>query len=279
MEEIYNKLQTVTVPSASIACMIISGLLSVAVPVLIAIYLRKKYNCNLKCFLIGALVWIVFAKILEAAMHYIVLIKSPAGATIQGNIWLYALYGGLMAGLFEEVGRFVGMHYFLKDCRDNDRNSLMYGTGHGGIEAIILVGLGMLQNIAVSLQINNRALGPSYEVLKTLPEEQGIASLNSLFQLVDTEPYVFLMGMVERIPAIAFHIALSVLVWKAVKESKVLYLILAIFFHFLLDAATVLVAGSVDNVFLIEGFIYAMSAILICVIVLLTRKKKEVTTT
>lgn len=279
MEEIYNKLQTVTVPTASIACMIISGLLSVAVPVLIAIYLRKKYNCNLKCFLVGALVWIVFAKLLEAAVHYVVLFISPAGATIQGNLWIYALYGGLMAGLFEEIGRFVGMKFFLKDCMDNDRNSLMYGTGHGGIEAIILVGLGMLQNIAVSFQINNRALGPSYEVLKTLPEEQGIASLNSLFQLVDTEPYVFLMGMVERIPAIAFHIALSVLVWKAVKESKVLYLILAIFFHFLLDAATVLVAGSVDNVFLIEGFIYAMSAILICVIVLLTRKKKEVTTT
>ncbi|SCX08211.1 Uncharacterized membrane protein YhfC [Lachnospiraceae bacterium YSD2013] len=279
MEEIYNKLQTVTVPSASIACMIISGLLSVAVPVLIAIYLRKKYNCNLKCFLIGALVWIVFAKILEAAVHYVVLFISPAGATIQGNIWLYALYGGLMAGLFEEVGRFVGMHYFLKDCRDNDRNSLMYGAGHGGMEAIIAVGLIMLQNIAVSLQINNRALGPSYEVLKTLPEEQGIASLNSLFQLVDTEPYVFLMGMVERIPAIAFHIALSILVWKAVKESKVLYLILAIFFHFLLDAATILVADAVDNIVLIEGFIYAMSAILICVIVLLTRKKKEVTTT
>ena len=278
MEEIYNKLQTVTVPSASIACMIISGLLSVAVPVLIAIYLRKKYNCNLKCFLIGALVWIVFAKILEAVAHYIVLFKSPAGATIQGNIWLYALYGGLMAGLFEEVGRFVGMHYFLKDCRDNDRNSLMYGAGHGGMEAIIAVGLVMLQDIAVSLQINNRALGQSYEVLKTLPEEQGIASLNSLFQLVDTEPYVFLMGMVERIPAIAFHIALSVLVWKSVKESKVLYLILAIFFHFLLDAATILVAGTVDNIVLVEGSIYVMAAILICVIVLLTRKKKEVAT-
>ena len=278
MEEIYNKLQTVTVPSASIACMIITGLLSVAVPVLIAIYLRKKYNCNLKCFLVGALVWIVFAKILEAVAHYIVLFKSPAGATIQGNLWMYALYGGLMAGLFEEVGRFVGMHYFLKDCIDNDRNSLMYGAGHGGMEAIIAVGLIMLQNIAVSLQINNRALGPSYEVLKTLPEEQGIASLNSLFQLVDTEPDVFLMGMVERIPAIAFHIALSVLVWKAVKESKVLYLILAIFFHFLLDAATVLVAGTVNNIVLVEGSIYAMSAILICVIVLLTRKKKEVAT-
>ncbi|MCR4678241.1 MAG: YhfC family intramembrane metalloprotease [Lachnospiraceae bacterium] len=278
MEEIYNKLQTVTVPSTSIACMIITGLLSVAVPVLIAIYLRKKYNCNLKCFLIGALVWIVFARLLETAVHYVVLFISPAGATIQGNLWIYALYGGLMAGLFEEIGRFVGMKFFLKDCMDNDRNSLMYGAGHGGMEAIIAVGLAMLQNIAVSLQINNRALGPSYEMLKTLPEEQGIASLNSLFQLVDTEPYLYFMGMVERIPAIAFHIALSVLVWKAVKESKVLYLILAIFFHFLLDAAMILVADAVDNIVLIEGFIYAMSAVLICVIVLLTKKKKEVTT-
>jgi len=276
MEEVYNRLQTVTVPAASIAIMIITCVLVVAIPVVLALYFKKKYDCNLKSFLVGALVWIVFARLLEGLAHYIVF-ETSLGITIQNNLWIYALYAGLMAGLFEEIGRFAGMKFFLKDCMDNDRNSLMYGTGHGGIEAILIVGLGMIQNLTVSLQINNRALAPTYEVLKTLPEDQGIAALSGLFELVETPPYMFLTGIIERIPAIAFHIALSVLVWKAVKESKPVYLVLAILFHFIMDAATVIVAGYISNVVMVEGFIYAVAAILICVTVLLTKKKKETT--
>ena len=277
MEELYNQLQTVTVPTATIVCIMISALLSVAIPVLLALYFKKKYDCNLKCFLVGALVWIIFARVLEGLLHSIIL-KSPLGATINGNVWIYALYGGLMAGLFEEIGRFVGMTIFLKDCMDNDRNSLMYGAGHGGIEAVILLGFSMVSNLMLSFQINNRALAPTYEVVKNLPEEQGMQVLGSLLELVNAEPYVLLVGLIERIPAIAFHIALSVLVWKAVKESKVIYLILAILFHFIMDALTIIVASRFSNIFMVEGFIYAMSAVVICVIVLLTKRKKEVAT-
>ena len=123
MEELYEKLQTVTVPSSSMAVMAVTGLLSVLIPVALAVYFYKKYKCNLKCLVVGALVWIVFSRVLEGAVHYGVLL-SPAGDTIKNTLWMSALYGGLMAGLFEEVGRFVGMKYLLKDCFNNDRNGL-----------------------------------------------------------------------------------------------------------------------------------------------------------
>ena len=44
MEELYNQLQTVTVPTATIVCIMISALLSVAIPVLLALYFKKKYD-------------------------------------------------------------------------------------------------------------------------------------------------------------------------------------------------------------------------------------------
>ena len=85
MEELYNQLSEATVPSASILCMTITVILSFAVPLLLAVYLRKKYNCNLKALLVGALTWLVFARIVEGVVHQVVL-GSSAGAIIQGNI-------------------------------------------------------------------------------------------------------------------------------------------------------------------------------------------------
>ena len=49
------------------------------------------------------------------------------------------LYGGLMAGVFEETGRYVSFKWFLKkETRIQD--GLSYGIGHGGIEAMLIVG-------------------------------------------------------------------------------------------------------------------------------------------
>ena len=69
---------------------------------------------------------------------------------IRGNIWLYALYGGLMAGLFEETGRYLAFSFALKKYRAKNVNALMYGAGHGGFEAIVIVGLTMINNIVWS---------------------------------------------------------------------------------------------------------------------------------
>lgn len=53
---------------------------------------------RISSFFIGAATFIVFALILEQILH-IVVIKAT-GTALTGNIWLYALYGGLAAGIF-----------------------------------------------------------------------------------------------------------------------------------------------------------------------------------
>ena len=100
---------------------------------------------------------LLFAFILESGLHNLVF-SSPAGPAIRNNIWLYALDGGFMAGLFEETGRYLAFAFALKKYRAKNVNALMYGAGHGGFEAIVITGFTMINNITWSLMINNGSI-------------------------------------------------------------------------------------------------------------------------
>ena len=95
---------TGTVPALSIVFMIITCAISFGVPIALFIYLRLVKKADIYPFFAGCTVMLLFAFILESGAHSLVL-SSPAGSAIKGNIWLYAIYGGFMAGLFEETGR------------------------------------------------------------------------------------------------------------------------------------------------------------------------------
>lgn len=247
------------VPALSIVFMIISMLLSIAIPICLLIYLRKKYNCKLKAFFWGCIIWFVLVSIVETLAHNIVL-SSNAGAVIQGNVWLYATYGAFMAALFEEVGRFIAMNYRLKDVRDNDYNAIMYGAGHGGIEAIYIVGIGMIGNIACAVMINLGLMGPTLNELAVLGEDAAAASVSGMASLITTSSGTFLLSIVERIGAMAAHIGMSIPVWFAVKNKKPALFFVSFIMHFVLDFASVIAVNYLPNLLLVELVIYIVAA-------------------
>ena len=53
--------------------------------------------------------------VLEGLAHSLVL-TGPYGQKIWETPWLYALYGGLAAGIFEETGRLAAMKLLKKKC-------------------------------------------------------------------------------------------------------------------------------------------------------------------
>ena len=57
-----------------------------------------------------------------------------------------AVFYGLSAGLFEEIARYLTYRFWLKDSQ-NWKSGLMFGAGHGGIEAMILGALALLSLI------------------------------------------------------------------------------------------------------------------------------------
>ena len=245
------------VSSASIAVMIGGIVFILALVIGLMLFYKIKYHTKITTFLIGAATFILFALVLEQIMHVIVLFKLPAGEKIQNNIWLYALYGGLAAGIFEETGRLIAMRFLLKKEHDKPHTALMYGAGHGGCEAILIGILSLISNLVYAFLIN---AGQEQMLLTQVPAEQQETLRTAFTQLKEYSPAVFAAVPAERISAVTLHIALSVLVWTAVVRKKPPMFLLAIFLHFFVDAASVLLKDKIP-IAVLELLIFVMSAL------------------
>lgn len=234
------------VPVSSLILMAVDAVLGIAVPVCLAIWLMRKYRARLSTILIGAGTFIVFALVLESIMHQLVL-KGPNGPAIMGNTLLFAVYGGLAAGVFEETGRFLSMKFLLKKEPSTALPGIAYGIGHGGAEMLIIFGITMISNLVVSALIN---AGLSGILFAKVPEDAAAQLQAQLNQLQTVGAGTLLTGLWERISALVLHLGLSMLVWVAVRKGgKWLWLFpAAVALHAIVDAGVVMLQKSVGMV-------------------------------
>lgn len=234
------------VPVSSLILMAVDAVLGIAVPVCLAVWLMRKYRARLSTILIGAGTFIVFALVLESIMHQLVL-KGPNGPAIMGNTLLFAVYGGLAAGVFEETGRFLSMKFLLKKEPSTALPGIAYGIGHGGAEMLIIFGVTMISNFVVSALIN---AGLSGILFAKVPEDAAAQLQAQLNQLQTVGAGTLLTGLWERISALVLHLGLSMLVWVAVRKGgKWLWLYpAAVALHAIVDAGAVMLQKSVGMV-------------------------------
>ena len=244
------------IPVNAMISMAAGALVGIAVPLLLGWWLVKKYHVKPMPILVGAGVFVLFALVLESLVHQVVL-KGPSGAAITGNTWYYALYGGCMAALFEETGRFLAMKFILKKEPGTALTGVGYGIGHGGAEMLIVFGITMVSNLVLSTLINS---GQAETILSAAPAESRAQVEAQFAQLETIGAGSLLLGLWERVSALILQIALSIMVWTAVRRSgKWLWLFPAAFLlHFLVDAVTVILVKSVSMV-AVEAIIFAMA--------------------
>ena len=230
------------VPVSSLIMMAANALLGIAVPVCLAVYLVRKHRAKLSSILIGAGTFLLFALVLESIVHQLVL-KGPHGSDILGNTLLYALYGGLAAGVFEETGRFLSMKFLMKKEPSKPLPGIAYGVGHGGAEMLIIFGITMINNLVISALINS---GQADAIFAKVPEEAAGQLQAQLDQLQTLGAGTLLIGLWERFSALILHLGLSMLVWVAVRKGgKWLWLFpAAIVLHAIVDAGAVLLQKS-----------------------------------
>lgn len=243
-----------TVSGASILGMVFALIISVFLPITLCILIWKKTKAKVSVFFIGCVIFVIFALVLEQILHSIVL--GVAGEILTNNVVLYGLYGGLAAALFEETGRLVAMKFFMKDNL-NKGNALMYGAGHGGVEAMLLVGITSVSNLLTSFMINSGTIQASFSMLESDLQEATFTQLQALWQLPS---YQFFMGGAERILAIVLQIGFSILVYQAVKKGQKKYFLAALFLHFAVDFVTVLMSGYGMPIWGIELVLLVMTA-------------------
>lgn len=227
-----------------IAAIVAVLILTIVVPLGIMFFLAQAGG-SWKDFLVGGVTFIVFAMVLEQILHFLIL-QSGAGAVIQGNIWIYGLYGGLAAGVFEETGRFLAFRVVLRS-REARITSLAYGIGHGGVEAFLITGLTMASNLI---------LGLIYSHGGSIPDEI-VPAVESLLAIPSA---MFLWSGFERLTAMALHMALSILVFASVRTNRRWLYPAAVLVHAAVDFAAV-VSNSYLPVAATEILVMALTAV------------------
>jgi uncharacterized membrane protein YhfC len=168
-------------------------------------------------------------------------------------VWLGFL--ALTAGLVEEIGRYVGYRWFMGREEKTWPKGVTYGLGHGGLESMVLVGL------LTALGLVNVLLLPS--LLPTLPAEQRAQATESLATIAAQPVWFPLLGLWERIWALAFHVSMSVVVLQVFRRKNIAWLWLAVAFHTLFDGITVVLQqllpfDATTDALMLEGIIAVM---------------------
>jgi len=235
--------------------MFVSAAVSIGLPAVLFLVWWKKYNLKFIPLIVGAVAFLLF-KGLEQIMHLFVLTPPSGGALISvwANPALFIIYGTLAAGVFEETGRFLAFH-LLKRRYHGLGTGLSYGIGHGGIEAIVIAGLAMVNNIIISFMINSGNIA----LLGSNP-----SLLPAINALVDEAPIMFLASGFERVMAISVHISLSILVWCSVRVKGKLWMYpAAIILHAIVNVAPAMYqAHLISNIWLIELMLIIPTALI-----------------
>ena len=224
-----------TVSTLSMAGMGVSMLLSLAAVIAAFVYGRKRFRAPVSSFFVGVGVFILFALVLESLLHNLIIL-TPVGQKIFGDMWLYALYGGAAAALFEETGRIFAAKTFLRR-RNDTPNAYMYGAGHGGVEAIFIGVVSQISNLSLAAMIN---AGQAESLLAPLSGVQYDSALEQLRTLTGPSSLFFLAGY-ERILALLLHICLSLILFRGLREKRPGMVVLCYVLHFALDAILVLI--------------------------------------
>ena len=179
---------------------------------------------------------ILSAWLLGAAGFFVtqILIRVPILTVLQGQSWfqslannhliLYSFSLAFTAGLFELAGRFVVAKLLSKNLTAN--RALAAGMGHGGIEAMVLIGMTYVNNLLYIAMINTGA----FDGILAQTAAMGVdtAQLELIrSQLISASPALFALAGIERILTMIAHVAMSMLVCYGVAHKKTWPCILA----------------------------------------------------
>lgn len=183
-------------------------------PLVIWFLLTRLLKVSWRFVGLGNLTWLI-------ALPFIVVVPLLATTLFGGAdpsnrqiVWGVAL--SFTAGIVEETSRYwrYSRNAVLRE-KTSEREAIVAGSGHGGMEALVLGIQNSLLPLAMILFMP-----------QTLPPYMSDSNAVASFAIV---------GGLSRILFIFVHIAFSLLVWRAVSQRKPGLYAVAVILHILLD--------------------------------------------
>ncbi len=160
----------------------------------------------------------------------------------QPNSFGLAIWGlllGLSAGLFEETARYLALRFWRKDVTSWGK-SLMFGAGHGGIEAILV---GVVAFVGFLQLFYYRQMDS--EALRSLAEGPQLEALQAVIGTYwSYDWYEHLWGALERFSVLPIHLSATVMVYRGVRRRKIGWYLAAVAWHTLVDFFAVFASQS-----------------------------------
>lgn len=256
---------------------------SITVPILLALeaivvvfgsiglgwWLQRRLGVRWSTWAWGALAFVGSQALRLPFLTLLTVLLAPIAPEPDSPLifWINFAILGVTSGLFEESARYVVMRWLAKAVR-SWREAVMFGAGHSGIEAILLVGLSAAVSLVVF--VTGETLLAQLEVAAP---EQAEALAMQLEALRGMGWWLPLLAVWERVLAITFHIAASILVMWAVRQGQVRWWALAVTFHTVFNW-TALLALRYGGDIAAEVALTAVSIISVTIIVL-SRRAEE----
>lgn len=248
-----------TVPFLSIICMFVTLAVCILLPAMLWIIFARRGRRVSSAVLIGTLGFIITQVIIRQPILSLLSVNSAwTSFCKEYPLFMYIIYA-FTAGLFETMGRYLVFGGILRKRLDY-YTALGAGLGHGGIEAVLLIGIAYGINITLSFMLNNGM---------QIPFSQSDAIIDTL---VNTPSTTFLLAGAERVFTIAFHIMLSVILcYFIIKRKTFAGIVICIAAHTALDFVIPYLAGNGLSIYKVEGLMIIVAIISVIVIRLMKR--------
>lgn len=227
-----------TVSTSSLLFMLLTAVLGIALPLITAIIWCKKKHEPFTTVLIGAATFLLFAIVIEKPLQALVIsLDSPVSQFVNARPVLWGIIVGLFPGVFEETGRFVAFKTVLRKRKQRE-TGLSHGIGHGGFEALFILGITYIEYFVFAIMLNQGSFVElMIEPVKDTLTPEVVKQITGIVEQITTFSAATMgVALVDRLIAVLYHIGASIMVFYAVKDKKKWWLYpLSILIHTVID--------------------------------------------
>lgn len=245
----------VTGPMNFLVFTAISGMVLFSAPLLIGFKLSKKWNLPKRLF------WKAGLALLIIEIFHLEVVGNASALwpnLFESSLVLKIFLLGIINGLFFELGRFLVLDKFIRQCRSY-KEAVFFGLGWAGLETILIGIIAFFSVFGIQTLLNNPDLQKVFPDASTQEIQELQSFKDQTLALVQNNPVLALAPILERFAQMLIDIALTLLIVLALVKglSKLIWIAVAfrsIFVGLLVYTSTVNVFA-VEIVFVIFGLI------------------------
>lgn len=205
--------------SQAVSSMIVTALICVAVPFIILAFCKTKFGGKISTFFVGACIYLAISILVVGGIN--ALLFNGFGLsqvlTKDNHPVYFALYGVILAGILEELGKYLVLKH-LCGKRPGKENALLYGLGHGALETITYGSSLFMGNVIIALMVNSLGLD-EYLGKLNLSETEMANHKELIYQLMDIPAVENVICGSIMLITLLLQTALTILVYTAIHEE------------------------------------------------------------